>query len=216
MKTASKLIMVILIFCSLTGMSQRERLKHNKFNIALVFSPDISISKSKTTMNAGGFTVHDIQQKPFNFSTGLIGYLTIKRKYEIGTGIIYSSKDIVGTWSCNYCDQATAPQPELVKLRYIEIPVLARYHLSISKLDLFVEPGLTSSLLTNEPIRYGTLPINKFLLSGQFGLGINIDLGKRINLTGTTMYRHSLTDSFINADFRFQSIGLVTGIIYKL
>ena len=62
----------------------------------------------------------------------------------------------------------------------------------------------------------GTLSTNKFQLSGLIGLGINRDLGQRINLSLSSDFRQSFTNLLVGSNLKFRSVSFITGITYKI
>jgi hypothetical protein len=215
MKIVTQVILPFLVFYSLKGISQSEIKNRDKVSVEAHFSLDKYFLPA--TISTERYT-HFETKKSLNFSTGIIGYLKLARNYEIGLGLIYSNKDFIGTFYCEVCDPNIPPTPERVKIRYAELPVTLRYYLLNGKTDLFIEPGVTNSLLISTPqSKYGGgfLSTNKYIISGQFRLGVRVDAGKRINLVGSIMYRNTFTDSFVNSDFRFQSVAIGIGARYK-
>jgi hypothetical protein len=185
--------------------------------VGLTISPDIyfnskSISLSKTT----GFGSIDASQS--NFTTGLIGEWSFSSNFDIGSGINYSRKDFSGTFYCTVCEFLLAPQPEPIKVRFVEIPIFVRYYIFNKQFDVHVEAGITSGYLVNtiNSSYTGTLSANKFQLSGQVGLGIDLDLGQRINLFLSSDFRQSFTNLLVDSNFKFRSVGFITGVKYKI
>jgi hypothetical protein len=213
MKIVTRVILPFLVFYSLKGISQSKN--RDKVNVEAHFSLDKYFLPP--TISTERYTHFDTK-KSLNFSTGIIGYLKIATNYEIGLGFIYSNKDFIGTFYCDVCDPIFPPTPERVKIRYAELPVTLRYYLLNGKTDLFIEPGVINSLLISTPqSKYwgGFISTNKYIVSGQFRLGVKVDAGKRINLVGSITYRNAFTDSFVNSDFRFQSVAIGMGALYK-
>jgi hypothetical protein len=212
-----KIITLILLSSTLILSAQHSDLSPNAFRTSLLFSPDLYFSKVERTFGTG----YEIEQNFFNYSAGVMGYYRIDQRFEIGTGVQYSNKDVTATWYCDLCDYLE--MPEYIKLRYLEIPLVGRYYLWAKNLEIFVEAGITNSLLLN-PIgkKIGALEANSYYISGQSGMGINIKLTPRIQWTSSLLYRHGLTDGLrpngidTQNDIQYQSIGLAVGMQIKL
>ena len=210
-------ITIILLLSTLTVLSQNNSENRDKWKVGVTISPDIYFnSTSILTTEETGY--RSLDPSGFNFTSGLVGQLSVNTNFDIGSGINYSRKDFSGTYYCNVCDFAVSPKPEPIKLRFIEIPIVVRYKIFDKKFDVYVDAGLTSGYLTNTiNTRYeGTLSANKFQLGGQFGLGIDLDLGQRINLFLSSDYKQSFTNLLEGSNFKFRSVGFVTGVMYKI
>jgi hypothetical protein len=110
------------------------------------------------------------------------------------------------------------PAREEMKVRIVEIPVLFRYNIFDRQFGVHLEAGITSGYLTNSMSSSytGNLSENKFQLGGQLGLGINLDLGRRINISLSSDISHSFTNLLTGSDLKFRSVGFITGITYKI
>jgi hypothetical protein len=211
------LFTIILFLSTLTVLCQNNSENKGKWKVGLTISPDIyfnakSISLTETT----GFGSIDPSES--NFTSGLIGEWSFNSNFDISSGINYSRKDFSGTFYCTVCEFLIAPQPEPIKVRFVEIPIFIRYHIFDKQFDVYIEAGITSGHLINaiKPTYTGTLSANKFQLSGQVGLGIDLDLGQRINLFLSSDFRQSFTNLLVDSNFKFRSVGFITGIKYKI
>ena len=110
------------------------------------------------------------------------------------------------------------PKPESIKLHFIEIPVFIRYKILNRKFGLYADAGITSGCLTNSvrSIYGGNISTNKLQFGGQAGLGISVDIGKKINLSLSSDFRQSFTHILVGSDLKLHSVGIITGIMYKI
>ena len=221
------IILLLVILLSLTATSQTEKDKPDKWKIGLTMSPDIYLNSTSLTVGDGTWG-YNLKPTGFNYTIGFNAQLIIKPKLAIGTGITYSQKKFLGHYYCHVCDPFF-PTYELMKQRFIEIPLFVRYNIIDKKFGFHLETGLINGFLTNDikpkfegavlfgpPFRDGWYT-REFLLSAQFGIGVNLDLNQRINVSLTNSYRHSLTDfSESDKNFKFRSLGFVAGVVYRI
>ena len=217
------IILFPLILLSLTATSQTDKGKQDKWKIGLTMSPDIFLNSTSLTY---GYSSDGYNLKPtgFNYTIGVIGQLIIRPKLAIGAGISYSQKNFLGNYYCHVCDFWAGDAHELMKQRFIEIPLFVRYNIVDKKFGFHVETGFINGFLANDIMPkfdgvyffIDSLSFRKFLLSAQFGIGVDLDLGKRINISLTNTYRHSLTNFSDSGNFKFRSFGFVSGVVYRI
>jgi len=209
------LIVLSLVLATLTGISQTDNDKQDKWKIGITMSPDIFLNS--TSLTTGELSGYDLKLSGFHYTIGFIGLLAIKPKLYIGTGISFSQKDFSGTYYCHVCD-FISQGPETIKQRFIEIPLFVRYNIVDKKFGFHVETGFINGFLVKDlkPKFEEPLSTKKYLLSGQFGLGIDIDLGQRINISLTSTYKHSITNFSDTDEFKFRSFGFMVGVVYRI
>jgi hypothetical protein len=208
---------LVLLLGTLTVLSQNNSENIDKWKVGVTFSPDYYITSSNISLTQEtGYG--SVDPSRFNFTSGLSAEWSFNSHFEIGSGINYSRKDLSTIYYCNVCNyEFWYPYKESVKLRFIEIPVFIRYKILDKKVDLHVEAGLTSGYLPKEFRIYGgPVPTNRFQFGGQVGLGLNLDLGQRITLSFSSDFKQSFTNLLVDSNFKFRSIGLSTGIMYKI
>jgi hypothetical protein len=211
------LFTIIMLTSTLTVLCQTNTENKGKLRVGVTISPDTYFnSKSFSLTQETGFG--SLDASGFNFTSGLVGEWSFSSNIELGSGINYSRKDFSGIYYCNVCEFFTTPLREPIKVRFVEIPAFFRYNIFDKQLGVHVEAGLTGGYLINtiSSTYTGTLASNKFQLSGQVGIGINIDLGQRINLSLSSDIRRSFTNLLVGSDLKLRSVGFVTGIIYKI
>jgi hypothetical protein len=206
----------ILFFSSLKVFSQTDDQHQDKWKIGWIYSIDHFYSNS---VSFGDQTGYYLTQHSIKFTTGAIAQLTIKPKLEIGAGIEYSNKrcNEIYYFPMDPTIDYIIFDSEL-ELRYIEIPVTARYNFLNKNTHLHIETGLINGfLIKNKNTVYDRkLPINNFLLSGELGAGVNFNMDSGINFSITTVYRHSLTEFADGASSKLRSLGLMLGITYRI
>jgi hypothetical protein len=201
-----------LVLISFIGLSQSTE----KIKLGVTFSHQSYFSNDIISSSYEGYA---IDQSEFNYSIGVTALLFLNNRFSLVTGLAYSNKDFTGTYYCDVCDFAIAPQPELIKLRYVEVPVSVRYFLHKGNARGFIEGGLVNSFSANENLSgiYSSfLEHKKFILSGLIGLGLKAKLAKRIDVSGSLFLQQSLNGTFSNSEFKYQSVGIATTVARQL
>lgn len=114
------------------------------------------------------------------------------------------------------------------ELKFIEIPVLARYKIIDRKIGLHVLGGFSTNFLVNNNaiLRQGSTTINNDLetgdinsinYSGTIGLGVNYEFLKRFDFSIEPTYKYYLNSISTNSQYNYRpyAFGIYTGIIYK-
>jgi hypothetical protein len=217
LKTATMKAFLIsfLILSSLTGFCQDKVNNKGNWNFGIAFSPDIYFnSKSIYTGSESGY---HLDPSGFSFTSGIVGLYSFESKFDIGSGINYSQKAFSGTYYCSVCDFLIAPKPEPISQQFIEIPLFVRYNILDKKFGVHADAGLTSGyLINNIDTQYeGTLTCNRFQFNGQIGLGMNLNLGQRVNLILSSAYNHPFTSFSKGANSNFSFVSIETGFTYR-
>jgi len=208
---------IILLLSTLTILCQTNSENKSNWKVGVTISPDLYFnSKSFSLTEETGFG--SIEPSGSNFTSGLVGEWSFNSNFDIGSGVNYSRKDFSARYYCNVCDFLTTPSREPIKVRFVEIPVFVRYNIFDKQFGVHVEAGINSGYLTNtiNSSYTGTISANRFQLSGLVGLGINLDLGQRINLSLSSDFRQSFTNLLVGSDLKFRSVGFITGLTYKI
>jgi hypothetical protein len=208
---------IILFLSTLTVLCQTNSENKGKWKVGVTISPDTYFdSKSFSLTKETGFGSVDASSS--NFTSGLVGEWSFNSRFDIGSGINYSRKDLSGRYYCNVCEFLIIPSREPLKVRFVEIPVFVRYHILDKQFGVHIEAGINSGYLLNtiSSTYTGALSANNFQLSGLVGLGINLDLGQRINLSLTSDFKQSFTTLLVGSNLKYRSLGFITGITYKI
>lgn len=202
-----------LLLIPLVGLAQSSG---QKIKLGITLSPQSYFSNEMTSGPYQGYTIN---QSEFNYSIGVTTLSSLNNRFSLVTGLVYSNKDFTGTFYCDVCDYLFAPEPELIKLRYLEVPVSIRYWLWKGNVKGFVETGLVNSFSVNETFSgFYTkfLERKKFILSGFIGLGAQANLTKKMDVSGSLFLQKSLTDTFENYGFKFHSVGISATVTRQL
>jgi hypothetical protein len=212
-------IISIFLSISLTSFCRNTPERNNKWEFGLIYSQDFLLDyPGALFFRTGEYTGYNsIRSAKFNYTIGSVVYYVIKPAIDLGAGLVYSQKDFIGTYYCAVCDFGTLPQPEPVKLRFVETPLVVRYQLYGNAYKIYVEPGLVSGiLLTNKTDEEG-VSNSALLLKGLLALGINYNLTQSILLNFSTAYKHSLIKfNFLTQEIKFRSFSFNLGITYKI
>jgi hypothetical protein len=182
MKIVFLSINLLITFIGLSQSTDR------KTKLGVTFSPQSYSSREITSRSTQGFTIN---QSEFNYSVGVSALSSLNNRFTLITGLTYASKDFTGTFFCPACSYLIVPQPELIKLRYLEVPVFLRYYLWKGKVIGFGETGLVNSFSANKNSSDGYSSIldrKKYILSGLLGLGLQAKLAKRLEVSGSLFF----------------------------
>ncbi len=185
------------------------------WKIGLNFSPDQYLNS--TELQTSEYTGYELQPAGFSYTTGATLQREIAPSIDVGAGIGVSRKGYAGTFYCHTCDFGFAPQPEPIIQWYKEAEVNARYRFIDKKYGMHVEGALIGGhhRAPITTLELGAIMGNNYLLSGQMGLGANVDIGSHFNLSWTATYRQSFTNFMVDNDLRLESIGLRTALMYR-
>ena len=122
----------------------------------------------------------------------------------------------------------TTKQGSIVQeMKFIELPLLARYKIIDKKIGVHLLGGIGTSILVNNSATLKqdgnseslgkTQYLNPINLNSTLGFGINYILGRNLDLSIEPTYKFYLNSisTSDNNDFRPYSFGLFTGIVYK-
>lgn len=208
-----KYSIIFLCLLPLVGFSQSE--PGAGWKVGVVVLQDFYKSAESTKDNYSGYF---LEPADFNYTTGLTAQFALGSRTEFLTGFTYSKKDFTSTFYCHVCDFSRLPQPEPIRLRYLEIPLLIRYNFLDKKLGLYADAGLLSGYRVSESdsdtdeVMFGS----NYLLSGQVGLGASYAIGPRIGLNLNAVYRKTLEDFSKDTNLELNSIGVGAGFAFKL
>jgi hypothetical protein len=113
------------------------------------------------------------------------------------------------------------------RLRFIEIPFLARYQVINGKISCNLIGGLSTSVLINNNVLLKqngsksvigeTAGLQRFNYSGTIGLGINYQWFRNVSLNIEPTYKYYLNSISSNENMKVHlySIGIFTGLVYK-
>ncbi len=222
------------------SQQEKEEIKHNwsiSFQAAPVFTGGIKSMEgqknhAENTASAGlmagyrvgkrlsirsGLVLSQIKQKTEPIS------LTVQNPATITTSL--GKVNINRTTNDNL--QAGIRSVLRQQLDYIGIPVLANYRIIDKKFNLGITGGINANLLTGNKTELSnslgdidkaeTENIREVALSGEVGLEMGYDIGKRITITIEPRLKHFVNSLSSNSAFNFKpyQAGLYTGVTYS-
>lgn len=175
-------------------------------------SIQLGIQFSRDKISGDGF----INAEPDNFfnriyrnqsstSLGITAQFLTNSNISFESGLFYAEKDFSTIYSCPNCfylQQLSslfiiAPEPNVVKNRYISIPFLVRYDLKAKKLSPIFEAGINNSFL----VENGDFEQTKSAyLESVLGLGISYKINSALGTEIKYNYRRALTSVFSTTD----------------
>ncbi|WP_456423514.1 hypothetical protein [Lutibacter sp.] len=204
------IISLLITFSNLICFSQNE----HEILFGLKFSIDNNLSSKYLTTDGNINGYSNIVYDEFNFTSGIVSEYIINSKLNISLGILYSTKDFTGVYNCATCDIIYAPPeyfPELIKQRFLEIPILLKYFLINDKFNLAIASGLSNGFVVDNDLK------NKnYVLSGVIGLEVGYEFIEKWNIQLGTDYRKSLTYFYNDKNYNFKSNGLYFKILHRL
>jgi hypothetical protein len=124
--------------------------------------------------------------------------------------------------------QTPSPPATIVQeLKFIEVPVLARFKLIDRKIGLHVLGGLSANFLLNSDVilkkgtstenNWTTTDLNGINYSGTIGFGINYEFLRNFDLAIEPTYKYYLNSISTNSNFNYRpyAFGVYTGIVFK-
>ncbi|MCF6169060.1 hypothetical protein [Lutibacter sp.] len=205
-----KIILILITFSNLICFSQNE----HKILFGLKFSIDNNLSSKYLTTDGNINGYSNIVYNEFNFTSGIIAEYSVSSKLNILSGILYSKKDFIGTYNCATCDiiyPFPGYSPELIKQRFLEIPILLKYFLINDRFNLSFVSGLNNGFVVENDLKN-----NRYVLNGVIGLEIGYEFIEKWNIQLGTDYRKSLTHFYNDKNYNFKLNGLYFKILHKL
>jgi hypothetical protein len=180
----------------------------------------------ENTVTAGIIAEYNVTKK-LSVESGLV-LNQIKQQHEI-INSAYSNQIITpsGKVNVNELYNSNGINPILKQeLNYVSIPVLAHYKIIDKKFKMGVSGGINANLLTgNEAaindnrvtIHTETTDIREVTLSGELGLELGYEIGKRITFTIEPHIKQYLNSLSSNSAVNFKPFqaGLITGVSYS-
>lgn len=176
---------------------------------------------------SGGITVGYAVTKKLSVESGLI-FNQIKQRNEI-IDQAYSNQIITpsGKVSTNEWSNSNTIKPVLKQdLKYVSIPVLAHYKIVDRKIKMGVSGGINVDLLAGNKaeisdnqlaVHAETSDIRDVACSGEVGLELGYEIGKRITLTVEPHLKQYVNSLSSNSAVNFKpfQVGLITGLSYS-
>ncbi len=193
----------------------------SKWNIGIEFSIDnLSISDDRDGIDYiitdGNINGYAIEFDKRNYSFGIAANYLIQEKLSLSSGILYSNKDLTGTFNCATCNHiGTFPgySPETIKQRFLVIPIAINYIFSTGKIRPVINGGFKNNLEIKSDLKensksyfleafIGASVYYNFFDSWESGIGYN--------------YQIALTDLYRTDEFNLKTNSFFLKINYNI
>jgi hypothetical protein len=189
-----------------------------RIQIGLSISPEFYFRSSILLDNYEGYSLMSSPLNTFNIK----GLVKINRSIMLCSGIGYSQKTFWGNyyWNPPYADFVyTSYQiPDQFKLNILDFPLSLQYRYHEKKIGVFSEFGIKISKLVNGSYTSSErLQLEDYYFFGiRFGVGMEYDISKKINLSFTTYYSSTINIPKSETEFKFKSVGFEFGAFYRI
>lgn len=206
------ILITLLLIVAVKGMAQTTT--HKKVRVGFQFTADVNKKPEYIGYGAGW---NMIKTKSLNYTAGVLTQFRVAKNFELGSGLLYSNKDVYGSFNCPNCDMIGWSVQ--LKQRYLEVPVTARLIIPGKSIGFYTEAGfITSASVTNdydESIVGNQM--NRFMFGGQVGLGGIFSL-RRFDFSLGGSFRRSFTDTYKGDrnNYKLTSIGVTAAAYYRL
>ena len=142
-----------------------------------------------------------------NYSVGLEIFRKLNDRFDVGVGLIYSSRDIEAYCYCIFCDKILVIR-DRVKLDYLKIPFSLRYVLGSNEtFKPYLHFGVDLSTNVNKEFNEG---FRKMYVESNLGVGLEYRFNDKfgVSIQGKYLYSHQTISAF--SDFRHQGLVLKT------
>ncbi|MDN5205628.1 outer membrane beta-barrel protein [Fulvivirgaceae bacterium BMA10] len=198
----------IIFFLFLIGLTMGEIYgQSNNWKASLVYNKDIY---KKSDINLSQYTGYQHTKAKFNYTLGIQLEKGFGR-FGIATGLQYANKDFVGTYYCHVCDFFAPVLPETIKIRYLEVPVLAKYYVQLTgKFSVVPQAGLTNHFSQEKPEASYEKFETKSFQSALLGTDLLFQINEQMSLGLNLNYQSQLGSSIEKSDFKYKktSVGL--------
>tara|TARA_R110002020_G_scaffold23587_3_gene78446 strand:- start:11846 stop:12373 length:528 start_codon:yes stop_codon:yes gene_type:complete len=175
----------------------------------VTLSSDYNISSQN--IDLGNYMGYIASYDRTNYSLGLQAEKFLTSDMSVNLGLQFSQKNFTGTFYCAVCDWAIPPDPENIRMQFLEIPIGLRKYFLPGKWKLFADVGLLNQIaLEND------LETNGYLLSATIGGGTEYRIGEHWSLQLRALYNRALTDTFEGSDHKMQFLAFGMGIMTSL
>ncbi|MEH6682431.1 MAG: porin family protein [Sediminicola sp.] len=177
--------------------------------LGVTLSSDYNISSQNIEL--GNYMGYTASYDRTNYSLGLQAEKFLTTDMSVNLGLQFSQKNFTGTFYCAVCDWAMPPNPETIRMQFLEIPIGVRKYFLPGKWKLFADVGLLNQIaLKND------LETNSYLLSANVGGGTEYKIGTRWSLQLKAFYNRALTNTFEGSGHKMQFLAFGMGIMTSL
>lgn len=207
----------ILAMCLITALSSPAQaiFKHHKVRIGLSVTPFYSYRNLKAPDDLQGFVNewNKIDKAKIGYSAGLNLLFAVKKRIVIETGVQFTDRGYKNELDLTF-ENPTNPVIETAFFKYhynyVGIPLKLNLYLLNKKVRLFVSGGINASMLVrsfkNSRLQYNdgttirdraqsSLDQTNLILSAVAGIGLDIQLIKRLSLRFEPMFSYGFYNS---------------------
>lgn len=197
---------LILLILSVSAFSQTP--EKSKWKLGGKFAPELATSRN-------AYAIHNIEpdmchmatpfhKRTLSYSVGIVTQYSITKKLDLGIGASFAKRNIADLCTTDGSLIIIGPHPEwpsfslnpkgYFTMHYVEVPIFTRYEFLDGWFGIHTEAGVTTRYILDQA-RYNN---TQFVLTGQVGFGVNLELYDSFNLSYTTYYNRKLTDFTTN------------------
>lgn len=194
---------------------------YSKWNIGIEFSTDVlSISDDRDGIDyiitQGNINGYAIELNKGNYSFGLGAQYLVQKKLSISSGILFSNKDFTGTYNCATCDYiGTFPifSPELIRQRFLVIPISIIYKFSSGKFKPIINGGFKNNLGIKSDLKEQS---KNYFLEAFIGASVYYDFFENWEAGIGYNYQASLTNLYKTDEFNLRTNSFFLQINYNI
>ncbi|MCB0462225.1 MAG: outer membrane beta-barrel protein [Flavobacteriaceae bacterium] len=149
-----------------------------------------------------------------NFSFGITSRHSLNQGFTISSGILYSNKDFSGTLDCNDpCEFVAINSPELLKQRFINIPMSLVYKISDTTIKPNIEIGINNNIEIKNDVEVES---NSYFLEGFIGVSFLYQFNTNWNIGLGYKYQTALTNLYKSDKFNLNTSSIVLNFNYGI
>lgn len=211
-----KILLISLLLLQIGIYAQN----NSKWNIGIEYSIDeLSIDNGENNdylVTQGNIIGYGIKFDRNNYSLGLTSQYFMNEKFNLSSGLLYSNKDLTGTYNCATCDYiGTFPgyTPETIKQRFLVIPVSINYSFLSGKLKPIVSGGFNNNIEIKNDLKEQS---KGYFLEAFIGASIHFRFSEKWNTGIGYNYQTALSDLYKTDDFNLRTNSFFLKINYKI
>lgn len=183
----------------------------SKLQLGVSYSSDINLSAEEIAFSQN--TGYKTNYNQYNFTIGLNAQYFIIENFALQSGLSYSSRQFEGTFYCYVCDVIGDPfKPQKISLQFLQVPIAVKYYPYNSKIGFFGKLGVLNQFMIGKP-DIERLEENTYLLSALLGAGVKYRLNYGFTTQLSVRYTNSLSDTFKNADYSYNMLGMQLSLL---
>ncbi|MDH5397523.1 MAG: PorT family protein [Cyclobacteriaceae bacterium] len=192
-----KILTYLIILFLIPGVVYAQNYKQADSKVA---SYGFDFSVDYYPLNPGsGFGSHGLAYsstaRSINFSAGIRSDIRLFTRFSLGSGLYLSVKDSEMKYYILYSSSLPEWEAEGLKMRYLFIPVTAKYYVTNNKHKIFSQAGVGLNLLVNEVhTNHDVDLLNQRLLTYHIGTGLTFNPVSRIEMDVGIAFERLLTD----------------------